>query len=46
MKPMRVLSAMDLHAGGIFVSEDQAKLFAVLNSYRDVTMPTHGYPDR
>lgn len=28
------------------MSEDQAKMFAVLNTYRDITMPTHGYPDR
>ncbi len=33
-------------ADGVFASEEQAQLFALVNSYRDVSMPTRSYPEK
>lgn len=45
--PFRALRCVLIYpAGAMFLSEVHARLFAVLNSYRDVTLPTRSYPNR
>lgn len=39
-------AAAVLLADGDFVDGQQRALFSVVNSYRDVLLPTHAYPER